>query len=294
MRFFDLHCDTITKFLMSKQPLYDGNGEVTLQKGNCFEEWSQVFAIFINDNLRGNDAWEYFLKNVDYFNNELYKNKSTTYKFNPILSIEGGAAIGGDLNKICKIAELGVKLFTLTWNGENELGYGNLNNIGLKPFGIEAVKLLNSHNITIDVSHLSDRGFYDVANISSKPFIASHSNSRVICNNKRNLTDEQFNIIRERNGLVGINFHIPFVTEEENYIMYLLKHIEHFLNLGGENVVAIGSDFDGCDTHKTLNSLDKIPELYKVCFNEFGEKISQKIFYDNANHFFKGSEVDEL
>lgn len=294
MRFFDLHCDTITKFSLSTQSLYNGDGEVTLKKADCFEEYKQCFAVFINDDLRGKDAWEYFLRNVNYYNKELSENESILLNITPFLSIEGGAVIGGDLSRIEKISKLGVKLFTLTWNGENELGYGVLNNLGLKPLGIDAVKSLNSHNITIDVSHLSDKGFYDVAKFSSKPFIASHSNSRVICNNKRNITDEQFAIIKERQGLVGINFHIPFVTKNDDYITSLLKHIYHFLSLGGEDVIAIGSDFDGCETHEKLNSLDKIPWLYAVCVEEFGERISKKIFYNNANQFFKGSEVNEL
>ncbi len=294
MRFFDLHCDTITKFSKLNQPLYNGNGEVTLEKSKDFEHWSQIFAIFINDDIRGEMAWNYFLKNLNYFSYELLKNKDKLSNITPILSIEGGSAIAGDLSKIKKISTLGVKVFTLTWNGENELGYGILSNKGLKPLGIEAVKVLNSHNIIIDVSHISDRGFYDVAKNSSKPFIASHSNSRAICNNKRNLTDEQFKIIKDLRGLVGINFHIPFVTEKNDYMKYLLKHIEHFLKLDGEDVVAIGSDFDGCDTHKSLNSLSKIPLFYQICLREFGEKISKKIFFNNANQFFKGSEIDEL
>lgn len=294
MRFFDLHCDTITKFSPSNQSLYDGNGEVTLEKSKCFEKYKQFFAIFINDNLRGEDAWQYFLENVNYFNKEIQNNKSKLFNITPFLAIEGGAAIGGDISRIEKISQLGVKLFTLTWNGENELGSGISSDIGLKPLGIEAVKALNSFNITIDVSHLSDKGFYDVARFSSKPFIASHSNSRIICDNKRNITDEQFTIIKECHGLVGINFHIPFVTKNDDYIISLLNHIYHFLSLGGEDIIAIGSDFDGCETHQKLNSLDKIPWLYNLCSKEFGERISEKFFYNNANEFFKGSGVNEL
>lgn len=294
MKFFDLHCDTVTKLSIANQSLYDGASEVTFEKAACFEKYKQCFAIFINDNIRGEDAWQYFLRNLSYFNQQLNENKYNINNVTPILTIEGGAVLGGDLSKIEKIANFGVKLFTLTWNGENELGYGVSHNIGLKSKGIDAVKSLNSHNITIDVSHISDKGFFDVANFSSKPFIASHSNSRVVCDNKRNLTDEQFFVIKERRGLVGVNFHIPFVTKSDDYIKSLLKHIYHFLSLGGEDILSIGSDFDGCETHYTLNTIEKIPDLYSICKNEFGEIVSNKIFYDNANNFFEGSVINEL
>jgi membrane dipeptidase len=286
MRFFDLHCDTITKFYQNGYDFLNGNGEVNFSKSKVFEEYKQVFAIFVNDDLRGENAWDYFLKNIDYFNSFLTNNSN--FKENAIIAVEGGAVLGGDVSKIKILSDLNVRILTLTWNGENELGYGNSLDFGLKPFGFEAIKLLEENNISIDVSHLSDKGFYDVAKTAKKPFIASHSNSRKVCNNRRNLTDEQFDIIKNIKGIVGVNFHKPFVCESGNYTKNLLKHIEHFLSLGGEDVICIGSDFDGSDIDSTLNSLDKIPTFYEICCDRFGIEISNKIFYDNANIFLKG------
>ena len=286
MQFFDLHCDTLTKFYNSNQSLLNGEGDVNFLKSNVFETYKQLFAIFIEDDMRGEVAWNYFLNNVNFLNEQL--SEHSQYKNNVILSVEGGAALSGDLSKIEKMRDLGVKALTLTWNGENELGYGVSNNLGLKELGKEAVKVLELNNIVVDVSHLSEKGFYDVAKIAKKPFIATHSNSRFICENKRNLTDEQFSIIRDIKGLVGINFYTEFIGKSGDYTTNLLKHIEHFLLLGGEDVLAIGSDFDGCDIDDSLNSLDKVPNLFEICKNEFGKQITEKIFYNNAYKFFKG------
>lgn len=286
MQFFDLHCDTLTKFYNSNQSILNGNGDVNFLKSNVFETYKQLFAIFIEDDMRGEVAWNYFLSNVNFLNEQL--SEHSQYRSNVILSVEGGAALGGDLSRIEKMRDLGVKALTLTWNGENELGYGVSNNLGLKELGKEAVKVLELNNIVVDVSHLSEKGFYDVAKIAKKPFIATHSNSRFICENKRNLTDEQFSIIRDIKGLVGINFYTEFIGKSGDYTTNLLKHIEHFLLLGGEDVLAIGSDFDGCDIDDSLNSLDKVPNLFEICKNEFGKQITEKIFYNNAYKFFKG------
>ena len=125
-----------------------------------------------------------------------------------ILSVEGGSAAAGSLDNIRSMYRDGVRLMTLTWNAENELGHGvwSPEGGGLSPFGKEAVALMNRLGMIVDVSHLSDAGFADVAKISENPFVASHSCSRALCPHRRNLTDEMFSVIRDRGGLVGINF----------------------------------------------------------------------------------------
>lgn len=106
---------------------------------------------------------------------------------------------------------------------------------------------MERQNIIVDVSHLNDEGFADLCKIASKPFIATHSNSRAICGHSRNLTDAQFCEIRDRGGIVGLNYYRNFIVDggETTSISDLLKHVHHFLELGGENTIALGSDFDG-------------------------------------------------
>lgn len=293
MLLFDLHCDTITKLHARGEELFDsGSTRVNLNKAQFLDKWFQVFAIFIQDHLRGEDAFKYYSDVYKFFKLQIEKNhdyfQQSTVKRKALLAVEGGAVLAGNIKNIEILKQNDVKLLTLTWNGENELGFGTAENKGLKPFGFECVKKLEESGIAVDVSHLSDAGFYDVASISGKPFIASHSNSRSVCNNPRNLTDEQFTTISSRGGIVGMNFHKPFVTEKGDYLTSVLKHIEHFLSLGGEKCVCIGSDYDGADIVEPLYSINNTENLYNALLKiNYSEELVDDIFFNNAFDFFE-------
>ena len=147
------------------------------------------------------------------------------------------------------------------------------------------------HNgIVVDVSHASDKLFFDVAEIATQPFIATHSNSRSVTNHRRNLTNEQFKIIKERNGIVGINFHRDFLSDNpDSASKYdLLKHIDKFLSLGGENTVCIGTDFDGCNLPDDITGSESLAEIYETLLkHNYKESIIRKIFYENVLNFFE-------
>ena len=206
-----------------------------------------------------------------------------------ILTIEGGAALAGKLENIKKLRAVGVRMMTLTWNGENELGYGCLatGSGGLKPFGRVALQEMEKNGVVADLSHASERLFYDVAETAGRPFIASHSNARRICNHPRNLTDAQFCIIRDRGGIVGINFCRSFLRADENAgFADILSHTEHFLSLGGENTVCIGSDFDGTDMPDGIKGIADVEALYTYFLrHNYRETLLRKIFFENAAQF---------
>lgn len=292
MKLFDLHCDTITKLYENRNQLYNGNSQVNIEKAQFLDRWNQVFAIFIPDAMRKEQALEYFLNVSRFYKEQISANSAhLSVKSNHLLSVEGGAVLAGKLENIDILVENNVKLLTLTWNGENELGFGVDKNKGLKTFGSRCVKKLEQSGIIIDVSHLSEAGFYDVASLSTRPFVASHSNSKTICNHKRNLTDEQFKHICSIGGIVGINFHRPFVyLNDGKYLSSLLSHIEHFLSLGGEKSVCIGSDFDGADIDESLNSIEKITtladEMKKI---NYSDDLINDIMFNNAFDFFERS-----
>lgn len=292
MRLFDLHCDTITKLFAIQQNIYDGKTQINLKKAKELERWYQIFAIFIPDTLRGTGALQYFSEVVRFYKDQfrLYSDffEENSVKRKAFLSVEGGAVLSGKIENIDFLKENDVKLLTLTWNGENELGFGSNENKGLKPFGFQCIEKLEKAGIIIDVSHLSDRGFDDVARTARKPFVATHSNSRKVCNNQRNLTDEQFKYITACGGIVGINFHKPFVTENGDYIAAILKHIEHFLSLGGEKSICIGSDFDGSDIDSSLDSIEKTETLMNaLCKANYSEALINDIMFNNALDFFE-------
>jgi len=207
-----------------------------------------------------------------------------------MLAVEGGSALNGQLSRIRELACKGVWLATLTWNGKNELGCGVRckEDTGLTAFGVAAVAEMQRVGMTVDVSHLSDRGFWQVAEITTQPFIASHSNARAICPNKRNLTDDQFKAIVARSGLVGLNFYPAFLTERKPArLADILPHLEHFLSLGGENTVALGSDFDGAPMPVDLPDMAALPTLWDFLSRKnYAASLLEKLFFGNAVAFF--------
>lgn len=164
-----------------------------------------------------------------------------------MLGLEGLAGIGEDIEKLYSLYQFGFRHVSLTWNEENKLatGVGGDVNRGLTKSGIEAVKLINKLGMVLDVSHLNEKSFWDVYKASEKPFIASHSNARSLCNVPRNLWDDQIKAIGERDGLVGINAFNEFIHRdpEKRNVDFLINHIEHIGNLIGIEKIALGFDF---------------------------------------------------
>ena len=169
-----------------------------------------------------------------------------------IISCEGGEMLEGSLDRLAEFDdETRLRMITLTWNFENEIAYpgksGSLE--GLKPFGFELLAEMDRRGILPDVSHLNDAGFWDVVNHAKMPPIASHSDCRWICNHSRNLTMDMVKAIIDRKGFIGINFYGSFLSETEPYTLdQLRRHIDEMYELGAEDVLGFGSDFDGIDT----------------------------------------------
>ncbi len=285
MRYFDLHCDTLYRAATEYSSIIDNSFQVNLNKAKIFDSWAQLFAVWIPDELHGKAATDLFLKCVDIYKRDYIYNKQAKM----FLSVENASMLSGDINNISLLVENNVKSVTLTWNGENELGGGAHTNskVGLTDFGAEVIKQLEQNNIAVDVSHASDDLFYDVEKMAKKPFFASHSNSRSVTDNVRNLTDDQFKIIRDMKGVVGLNFHCAFLNDNEGLasIDDIIRHAEHFLNLDGENVLAIGSDFDGAQMPADITGIESIIDIYNRFLTEFGAKLTEKIFFDNANQY---------
>ena len=299
MKYFDLHCDTIGECSNNNFPLRENNLHIDLQRAKEIEEYTQVFAIWIPDELRGEDAVKYFDKTADYFYNEVAKNKDliSIYKENKetpvkaILSVEGGSACGGTLEGLYHLYERGISLITLTWNAVNEIGSGAFSEGGLTPFGKEFIKEAEKLDIVLDVSHLNRKSFFEFAEIAQKPFVASHSNADIVNNEygkKRNLSKEQIQIIRERKGLIGLNFCCDFIEDEKaSDIDSVCRQIDYFKKFECDDIIAFGFDFDGCTVNENFNGIEKIPLLYSELKKRgYEESFLHKMFYENANKFF--------
>lgn len=262
MKIFDMHCDTLQKLTDLGGNLGDNAYHFDIKRAKmqgC--DYIQTFAVFIDRESDLLPPFERCRQLIDTYYNQIDKNKEEimhckntadtktaleSKKIASFLSIEGGEAIEGKIEKLRYFYEKGVRIMTLCWNYDNEICGGiENNNCGITPFGKIVVEEMNKIGMLIDVSHASEQSFWDVIEASEKPIAATHSNAKKICGHKRNLTDEQISAIIKNGGCIGINFYSDFISENECQISHLLSHIEHILSLGGENNIGIGSDFDG-------------------------------------------------
>ena len=309
MPYFDMHCDTLTRMYekgVPKDSLDLDENIIAISKVPEDQLYGQFFAVFVPDSLRGQPAVDFFRENADSFLRQCGKFSDRLAqcrcyddvvrsweqkKIAGILTIEGGAAFGGNLDNVAMAREKGVCACTLTWNGANEIGAGKCDpEMGLTAFGKDCVREMERNNIIVDVSHLNDPGFYDVARTAQRPFIATHSNARSVTNHSRNLTDDQIREMIGMGGLIGLNFYIDFLNEDGSKATMedLYRHADHILELGGEDVLALGSDFDGCDVFADLDSLSKafaLGEFFKS--RGISQELAEKITYKNALSFMK-------
>ena len=308
MRYFDLHCDTMTECSLREIPLRKNELHVNLEKAGALDTFVQCYAVWIPDDLRGEEAFERFCQVAKTFGEEVSQNSDLLMQcgkpgdlktaedrhlHGAVLTVENGAALGGKLENIAVWKKLGVKMCTLTWNGENELGRGvrASGTGGLTDFGKEAIREFENAGIIVDISHASPELFWDVAEIARKPLVASHSNAQALCKHPRNLTDEQFAAVKASGGLVGINFFTAFLNDEPEQASMedILRHTEHFLSLGGEDTLAMGGDMDGSAMPNDLaDGLAGVPRLYELFLrHNYSEALLDKLFYGNAARFFR-------
>lgn len=301
-KIFDAHCDTLTELLEKNETLSENSGMVRLDMLKGYSGFVQVFAAWI-DAEKGNPLLN-AIELADKFYEETENNGICVIKdaktleetvakggIGAILAIEDGIALCGSLRVLNMLYRLGFRLITLTWNGENELGCGAVasSGDGLTDFGKKAVLKMNELGMVVDCSHLSERGFWDLAEISKKPFLASHSNAKRICDHPRNLTDEQIITLIKTGGVMGINLYPEFLNGTQNAcVKDVIRHIEHVLSLGGENSLGIGTDFDGIPT--TPEGIENTAKLH-VLFDEmrkigYSEDLIEKITYKNFTKVF--------
>ncbi|MDD3766483.1 MAG: dipeptidase [Eubacteriales bacterium] len=293
--FSDAHCDTITRIFDLNQSLFENDGHVDIKRLQKNKNLIQYYAIWTDPKYIPYLALPRCIEVIDKFYAEMEKNQIPVIKTfedvdkgGALLSIEDGAVLGGRLSVLRMLYKLGVRAMTLTWNGRSEIGDGAAQGeraFGLSSFGIEVVKEMNRLGMIVDVSHLSERGFWDVVEVCDMPFIASHSNARAICNHWRNLTNQQISTMVNMGGFIGINFCNDFLSNSQSSVKDIIKHIEYILSLGGEDIVGFGADFDGVDNLpkeiESVEDMDKvISELYKLNYTELQ---IHKILYANLH-----------
>ena len=284
MKYFDLHCDTLSRAYKENKSFYDGDLQINIEKAKSIENYGQCFALWLSDELQGEPAFSLCQKMLKHYERSIKPIIHMSRDISGHLTIENGSALGGDIGRVQYFKEKGVKLMSLTWNGENDLASGVHASGGLKALGREAVREMARLGMVLDVSHLNEQGFYEVCLIDSIKIIASHSNCYDICPDRRNLKKWQVRELISRGGLIGLNFYPPFLgTGKVSVFEKIRENIEYLLSLGGEDSIAFGSDFDGADMSPELDGIDKVGALYGYLLSKgMSRRVAEKIFYENA------------
>lgn len=322
MKYIDMHCDTLMPFADGvPYNIHRNDRMIDFEKLKAGECTAQFFAMFVPGprhwvrvNRPPMTDWDYiktlcagFYSNLKVCsrliafagNAEDWKRNEAEGKMSAFLTIEDGRPVGGEMSNLITFYDMGVRLISLTWNTENCFGYPNsqdpeIMGKGLKSFGIEAIAVMNDLGIVIDVSHLSDGGFYDVAKYSQKPFVASHSNCRAITDHARNLTDDMIRIIGDTGSVSGINFAPDFISKDGNRdygcVEDLICHIRHFVQVGGIDCVGIGTDFDGYLGKNEICDASQMSLLFNGLHKAgFSDDQIEKIAYKNVARVIEAS-----
>ena len=289
-----MHCDSLTKAFDLNKNLYNNPCQVNLKKLLEFNSIIQVFAIWL-DKKYLNKPFENAIRFIKYYLAQIKKYKKyISHKKKFFLGLEGGEPLENNIYNLEIFYNLGVRFLTLTWNNENNLAGGTYSSCGLKKFGYEILDLINNKlNIIIDVSHASKKTFWDTYKYSKKTFIASHSNSKFICDHIRNLDDDQILAIKQKNGLIGLNLYSCFIKKDNQAnLKDLIKHVDHLLYIIGDKNICFGCDFDGADIFiRSINSILDIKKPYNLFKKLYGPVITNKIFYTNIKRFLTQNKI---
>lgn len=287
---FDAHCDTLTKRKSCLERMHLREND--LKK---YEGYIQVFALCSESSpyflyaQRHIEKYAHLLKKWGLY--EINSKRAlSAVRFGGILALEGADVLKGRISNLKRYYNKGVRLITLTWNNDNEAASSITAEVdnGLTEFGKKLIQECEKLGIVVDLSHIGDRSFFDACDVLKTPFVCSHSNSRKINpSEKRNITDEQFLKIKEKDGVCGINLFADFLGEKGD-IDSVFRHIEHFSSLGGEKNIGIGSDFDGISKKpldcKGASYMEKIAE--ELLIHNYTEKQVRGILHDNFYRVF--------
>ena len=311
MKIIDMHCDTLLAgWRKPERSFYDGDTSINLKLLKENGSLLQFFAMYLSRNeMKTMDPYDILKGIYGYYQTQMEKYSDIikpVYSaqdvlenekkglLSSLLTVEDGVFIDGKIERVQEVYDMGVRLVTLMWNFENSVGFPcsdepEAHLKGLKPFGIEVVEKMNELGMIIDVSHMSEGGFYDVAKHSKKPFVASHSCARALCNHRRNLTDDQLRTLGNAGGIAGVNFECSFLKEGSNCATYdqIIEHLLYMKDKAGIDAVGFGSDFDGIEDNGELVNYSGFKTLLERMEGKFTYDELDKICRENALRVIK-------
>ncbi|MGN0733129.1 MAG: dipeptidase [Emergencia sp.] len=311
MRIADMHCDTLIEgWRHPERSFFDGDTSINLKLLKENGSLVQFFAMYLSRNeMKTMDPYDILKSIYGYYKEQMEKYSDIirpVYSaadivtnrdkgmLSAFLTVEDGVFIDGKIERIQEVYDMGVRLITPLWNFENSVGFPCRDDYeehmkGLKPFGFEVVEKMNELGMIIDVSHMSEGGFYDVAKHSKAPFVASHSCARAICNHRRNLTDDQLKTIGEKGGVAGVNFECSFLKEGSDRATFeqIIQHLVYMKDKAGIEAIGFGSDFDGIDDNGELVNFSGFTPLLERMEKTFTDDEIDKICSGNALRVMK-------
>ena len=298
---FDLHADTACQMYETEQPLWDNTLAVSLLRAQKYARYIQVMALWTPPEYSDEDGYHRLLAMLDYLEQDqaLLRGKASLVSTCPprkfdtpslMLSLEDARVLNGQLHRVTKIAERGIKSVIPLWSGESCIGGAHNTSVGLTDFGKAAVKEMLAHGMLQDISHASEASSDDIFALSAMyklPVIASHSNAHAICPVSRNLRDWQIRSILDTGGIVGINLYCNFLEQDGNATLdSILLHIDYFLSHGCENALCLGCDMDGAQMPNDIPNLSHLDRLAEhLLAHGFSNKTVNNLFFENAYRF---------
>ena len=300
--YFDAHCDTALPVYMAGKSLNNNPFHLDLKRLGAYSPAAQVFAICAEHRVGMTQETEFvldeLLRQMGNHSDKVLLCRSAADisraeqegKIAAFISIEGAEKLDCDIEKLRCAYEKGLRIVHMTWNHPNALSGSCLSGEGLSDKGREFVRAAQKMGVAVDMSHISERAFWDIIEIAEKPVLAGHSNSAAVCAHPRNLTDEQFCALAKMGGVAGLNFCAPFLRSEGADIESIVDHAEHFLSLGGEKAVCLGTDFDGAPLPRGISGVQDMPKLYEAMLRRnWSEELVQDIFYNNLRRFMEAA-----
>lgn len=302
-----LICDTHADTLYAMQTKAPDELDVTLERLKAGQNTRvQALALFVGSNgLKGKDAdlIQRELQSFEGLKKQGFRqirrlSEALPGEANVFLTIEGGEAFGGDPASVERFARLGVRMAAIIWNNENGLAHSAVSGSdqGLTPLGWQIVAELRRCQIAVDISHLNERGSWELLE-SDLPITASHSCAKALCRHPRNLNDGQLKAIFQKNGFVGVNFYATFLADDEKASLdTVIDHVAYMCDLGGENSVGLGSDFDGIDRYPVgLRHAGQIGDLLeRMQKRGFNQKLVEAVAGQNFARYMARLEGERL
>ena len=305
LNLFDLHCDTPFELYLHGSALEENSHHVSLAGASALPIYTQVMAIWSNSRQDDETAFRSFHKIADYLMHQLERLEDrvkfvrsgeelqkATASARVFLAVEDARILSRRLDRLPVLHARGVRFLTLTWSGESCIGGAFDTDVGLTEFGKSVVENCFSLGIVPDISHASEKTAADTFEIASRvnrPVIATHSCAHAVYGHPRNLRDGQFYEIKRLGGLVGISFcDIHLSDKRPATITDIVRHVEHYTSLGGEDIVCFGTDFDGADMPMGIScpsDLLKIAE--ELARLNYTDTQINKLFFENAYNFVK-------